>query len=184
MEKATFRKKFIFIAAATLFAVFLGSTADSRPKPLPNRQRVMEKIETIKMWKLMDALNLDSETALKVFPIIKAMDEKRTRLIEQKRALLWKLRQSIRDKTSEKAAVDSMAAKLFDLTERICALSREEYQKLKGVLTEEQLGRYLLFQQRFRRELIKRWVQERGGGMRKPPRKKMPSRPLPPAPSE
>ena len=153
------------ILVLTLMTV--GTTTLASPRR-NNHQRIMEKIETIKMWKLMDALNLDSQTALKVFPIIKKMDQERYRLRQKKRELLRRIQIAISgNQTKEK--IDDLASNLFDLKTKISNLSREEYQKLKAVLSEKQLGKFLLFQQGFRRELIRRWLRERRGpgrGMR------------------
>ncbi len=140
----------------------------------------MEKIETIKMWKLMDALNLDTQTALKVFPIIKKMDEKRVLLQQKKRELLRQIRLAISGNQA-KETIDELANKLFSLKEKISNVSREEYQKLRSVLNEKQLGKFLLFQQRFRRELIHRWLGERRGPSQRIRRQKKGVRSLPPS---
>ena len=153
---------------ATVLAMALLTPAAAWAKPVPNRQRMMEKLETIKMWKLMDALNLDSATALKVFPIIKETDRKKVELLRKKRDLTRQIRDQIKNNTVQPEKIDALAARLFDLTEQLCTLSKEEYKKLKPVLTERQLAQYLLFQQRFRRELLQRWLKERRG--RKPNR--------------
>ena len=140
-----------------------------------NRQRMMEKIETIKMWKLMDALGLDSQTALKVFPIIRESDKKRLDLRAKQRELLGKIESLVKRGQGNDRSLDTLANQLFDLNEQIGQLPREEYRKLKPILTETQLARYLIFQKRFRKELIHRWVQGRqrrsmqgrpGAGMR------------------
>ncbi len=154
------------ILGGMFFALLLAMSGTVWAKPVPNhnRQRMMEKIETIKMWKLMEALNLDSETALKVFPIIKEMDRKRAELMQEKRTLTRKIRNLVNARNGKAVKIDILASKLFDLNERIAALAREEYKKLKSVFSERQMGQYLLFQQQFRRELIRRWFRKKQGG--------------------
>ena len=150
------------------FLFLLTATSSSGwAKPNRDRHRMMEKIETIKMWKLMDALKLDTETALKVFPIIKEMDREKALLMQKKRGLIRQLQKKLNEKEVPKGEVSALASQIFDLTEKLCATSRETYNKLKSVLTEKQLGQYLLFQQRFRRELLHRWFREDRGAAKR-----------------
>lgn len=162
------RNRWAFFILGGLFSLFFAAATSTWAKPVQNRQRMMEKIETIKMWKLMDALNLDSQTALKVFPVIKEMDRKRADLMRQKRDLIRQIHAQNHGKSGAHEKIDVLASKLFDLTEQLCTLSRKEYEKLKPLLTEKQLGQYLLFQQRFKRELLHRWIQEK---RKSPPRR-------------
>ena len=178
------RKTRFGILTGALFFLILTGTPNLWARPMRNRQRMMEKIETIKMWKLMDTLNLDSQTALKVFPIIKEMDQKKSDLMEKKRALMRQIRDQVNGKnTGEK--LDALASQVFDITEKLCAVSREEYNKLKPILTEKQLGQYLLFQQRFRKELLRRWLLEKRGPQQNMRRgKKRGARPMMQPPQE
>ena len=152
-----------FMGAWALVLIFMASVVTAAPPPRgENRQRMLEKIETIKMWKIMDALSLDSQTALKVFPIIKEMDQKRIQLREKERGILQQIKQMAETSQADKK-IDALASKLFELKSKISNVSREEYQKLKSILTEKQLAQFLLFQQTFRRGLIQRWMMERRG---------------------
>ena len=171
------RKTVLSIFVISLIFLPFACVVSAWANPMHNRQQMMERIETIKMWKLMDTLNLNSETALKVFPIIKEMDQKKALLMQKKRALMRQLRDQINGKAPQKGKTDTLASQIFNLTEQLCAIPQEAYNKLKPVLTEKQLGQYLLFQQRFRRELLHRWFREDRGtkkrghrpGMRKGP---------------
>jgi len=155
-----YRKKVLSVIIISLLLLPLIGVIPVRANPMRNRQQMMEKIETIKMWKLMDALNLNSETALKVFPVIKEMDQKKALLMQKKRSLMRQLRNLVNGKTAQGVKSDALASQIFDLNEQLCEIPRETYNKLKPVLTEKQLGQYLLFQQRFRRELLHRWFRE------------------------
>ena len=159
----SWKKGRLFTVIGIFALIFMASVATAAPPPTRyNRQRILEKIETIKMWKLMDALNLDSKTALKVFPIIKEMDQKRLQLREKKHKILQQINQIIQNGKINQN-IDTLASKLFALKTEISNISREEYQKLKSVFSERQLAEFLLFQQRFRRALIHRWLNERHG---------------------
>ena len=156
----------LFITAFLVLG-FLTSTPHVWAKPALKNHRMMEKFETIKMWKLMGALNLDTKTALKVFPVIKETDQKRAELVQKMRGLIRQLRQQIYVNKQTPGEIDTLASKIFDIKDQICTLPKQEYNKLKPILTRKQLGQYLIFQQHFRRELIRRWILENRGPFRK-----------------
>jgi len=153
------------VITGILILTFMAASPLAWAKPMQNRRRMMEKIETIKMWKLMDALGLDSKTALKVFPIVKETDRKRMDLRLKQRNVMEKIESQLKRGKEEGKSLDTLARQLFDLNDKISQLPREEYTKLKTVLTETQLARYLLFQKHFRKELIHSWMR---GGKREP----------------
>jgi len=163
--RQTSSKTKLAIITGTLILTFMAASTLVWAKPTLNRLRMMEKIETIKMWKLMDALGLDSETALKVFPIIKETDRKRMDLRLKQRNVMEKIESQLKKGKEEGKNLDTLARQLFDLNEQISQFPREEYRKLKSILPETQLARYLLFQQRFRKEFIRRLMWD---GRRKP----------------
>ncbi len=151
------------VLALILAILFLTVASAAWAIPPRHPRRMLERIETIKMWKLMDALNLDSTTALKVFPIIHEMDKKRLELRMKQHVLVQKIEALLKKGPVTGKILDPLATQLFKLNEQISRLPREEYQKLKPLLTKTQLARYLIFQKRFRRELIRHWVMERRG---------------------
>ena len=184
--RQTLRKAKRLTLTGVLVLTFMAAATLAWARPDQNRQRMREKFETLKMWKVMDALNLNSQTALKVFPIIREMDEKRMNLREKQRNLMKKIGDLSKGTDNPAGNVGTLANQIFDINEQIAALPREEFKKLKGILTEKQLAQYILFQQHFRKEFIRQWL--RGKRDRRFPRNRQGSvmdrrqgrRPLPP----
>ena len=157
--RQTLRKAKHFTLTGVLVLTFMAASTLAWSRPDQGRQRMREKFETLKMWKVMDALNLNSQTALKVFPVIREMDEKRMNLREKQRNLMKKIGALSKGTDNATGNVGTLANQIFDINEQIAALPREEFKKLKGILTEKQLAQYILFQQHFRKEFIRQWLR-------------------------
>jgi hypothetical protein len=185
MQHPLHKAKYFTLAGVIALTFFAVSTL-AWAKSDQNRQRMREKFETLKIWKIMDALNLNSQTALKIFPVIREMDEKKMNLREKQRNLMQKIGDLSKGTDNSAGNVGTLANQIFDINEQIAALPREEFKKLKGILTEKQLAQYILFQQHFRKEFIRQWL--RGKRDRRFPRNRQGSvmdrrqgrRPLPP----
>ena len=157
MKNRSGKSKKWVLAGLIIFAFICASTAWARP--WQNRQKMREKFETMKMWKIMDALNLDSQTALKIFPVIREMDEKKMQLREKQRDLMRKIAALAKGDARSAGNLSTLANQIFDINKQIAALPREEFKKLQSILSEKQLAQYILFQQRFRREFIRQWLR-------------------------
>ena len=158
MRQTLYKAKHLTLTGV-LVLTFMAASTLAWARPDQNRQRVREKFETLKMWKVMDALNLNSQTALKVFPVIREMDEKRVNLREKQRDLMKKIGALSKGTDNATGNVGTLVNQIFDINEQIAALPREEFKKLKGILTEKQLAQYILFQRRFRKEFIRQWLR-------------------------
>jgi len=112
---------------------------------------VMERIETLRMWQLTKALDLDEETASRLFPILNEYDKKRDKIERQ-------IGDNIR--ALKKALKEDDASKIMKLTddiqqkrEKLCRINRQEMEEISRVLDFRQQAKYLLFQYNFRRHL-------------------------------
>jgi len=159
MQHPLLKEKHATLTSALVLMLIAASTLAWAARPDQNRQRMREKFETLKMWKIMDALNLNSQTALKIFPVIREMDEKKMNLREKQRNLMKKIGNLSKGADNPAGNLGTLANQIFDINEQIAALPREEFKKLKGILTEKQLAQYILFQQRFRKEFIRQLLR-------------------------
>lgn len=117
------------------------------------RAKVMEKIETIRIGKLTEALELDSKSAEKVFPILRPFNERR-RTAQAER---WEAMHAITDQLdSEKPDEKAIAALLEDAMKanrELADIAEDEYAALKPVLDPVVLARYYRFQVDFERRI-------------------------------
>jgi len=145
-----------------LFFLVLGFTVDSvaeppegfdRPPTKEQKEKVRKRIETLRMWKLTRILDLDEETAARLFPLLNRYNKKRAGIEQNLRGDMIALRDALKNKRE---------GRLRDLLERLeknhKALQRlkdEERTELKKILTLEQQAKFIIFQQEFDREIRK-----------------------------
>lgn len=155
MEKHTLR-------IAVLFLLILGFAADSaagpseefdRPPSKEQMEKVRERIETLRMWKLTKALDLDEKTSSRLFPVLNKYDKKRADLESSLRENMRELRESLRNR--REAQLKSLLERLEQNHRSMQGIKDAEWEELKGVLTVEQLAKFILFQQEFEREIRK-----------------------------
>jgi hypothetical protein len=119
----------------------------------PRREKMRERIETIKIWQLTDEVGLTTEQSERFFPIYNRHQDDHRKLEEEKFSLLRSL-----DSLSEKSDVpDSQIKKTIDqLTEidgRMIALRKSFLNEISGVLSIKQVAKLLVFEEQFRRRL-------------------------------
>jgi len=128
-----------------------------RPPKKEQMEKVRKRVETLRMWKLTKALDLDEKTSAQLFPLLNGYDKKRA---EIERAL-WTGMKDLRDSLRERSE-----GRLRDILDRLemdhKALQRindEERAEVKKILTVEQQAKFVLFQVEFNKE-IRRIIAE------------------------
>jgi len=143
-------------------------------------EKVRKRVETLKMWKLTEALNLDEKTTAVLFPLLNKYDKKRAELENALREGMRELKEGLKDKNERRlaAALD----KLEQNNKGMQKLKEEEWAELKKALTVEQQAKLVIFQQDFNREMKKMIAQAKekrseGGGKEKTKRPALPEKP-------
>jgi Spy/CpxP family protein refolding chaperone len=146
-----------FVFAVTAVAQDLGKEEKTHKRRAP-----MKKIEELEKIKLLDVLSLDEATSIKLF----------TRR-NQDRTKIWdyedKINNVLQNIESEvKKGNDKDVNKIQKLNEDYCNLSMEvEKEKLNflkslsDILTPEQVGKYIVFERKFRDEIRDLLMKER-----------------------
>lgn len=175
-------EKHIFKILLSLFLVFgfaLTGAAEpredfERPPSKEQRERVRKRIETLKMWKLTKALDLDEKTSAQLFPLLNKYDRRRVEIEEALRSGMNELKESLREK--REASLKNILEKLEENHRAMQRINDEERGELKKILTIEQQARFIVFHQEFEQE-IKRIIAEARGRHSEGPGKDLPERP-------
>ena len=138
-----------------LIPVSVFSSMDNPPEEL------RERIVTLRNWRLMEVLDLKGARAERVFSILKGFDRRREELIRERRRLIHKLNQLLKEGDTEE--INRTLKRLLDTEISIAKLKKEELNALSEVLSPEERARYLLFIERFSRELKRLIGIERRG---------------------
>ena len=142
-----------------LISLSLTSEAFSQPfhggPPLngPRREQIRKRINTIKIWKMTEELNLSEQQSEKFFPIYNTFESKRKEAEDQRFDLL----RILDDLTLEENPSETEIYKLIDQLENIdqqMVNNRVEFKnKLKEILTTRQIGRLFVFEIKFQRQI-------------------------------
>ena len=143
----------------------LPAAAQPPPGPPPEGEdyaALMEKIATVRLWKLVDALDIDDETALKLNRYLRSQDEHRAEIMREHNDLHRRVKAFIDSGTDD----DTLAAALIEegmvLEQRSRDLDVETIRGLDGILSPSQQLRYVLANREFEREISEIVRQHRG----------------------
>jgi len=149
-----------------LFFIVFGFTVDGmaefpddtdKPPTQEQMKKVRKRIETLRMWKLTKALDLDENTSAQLFPVLNRYDKQRAEL---ERAL-WTSMKELRDTLGERreGRLKEILEKLENDHKALQRINDEERAEVKRILNIEQQAKFVLFQVEFNKE-IRRIIAE------------------------
>lgn len=165
-------RNIIKILLATILSLVFAATAIAEPpgydeiKGPPSkeqRERLRKRIETLRIWKLTKALDLDEKTAARLFPLMNRHDRERAEVEREIKESMKNLRKALRVENEGK--LSGLLEKLRNSHKALQGLNDEEREDLEKILTVKQQARYIIFQQEFNRE-IRRIIGEARGRWR------------------
>ena len=127
------------------------------------RERVRKRIETIRLWKLTEELELDEATAARLFPLLSRYDRERHGVEEGIRESMAEMRNALGSGQSGRLAelIDGLESGHRELQ----GLKDREFQEIRSVLSLEQQAKFILFTQQFGRQM-RRFIDEAREGRR------------------
>jgi hypothetical protein len=140
-------------------------------------EKVHQKIETMRMWRLTEALNLTGEKSAKLFPVLKKYDDKRAALGMDRR----KLMRALADLTKDQSASDAKFKEALDGLEAngssMDQLKKDELKELKAILTTSEMAKFIVANEQFEREMRQTVERVRGRGAASGPNRQPGRRP-------
>jgi hypothetical protein len=136
----------------------------------PMREKVRERIRTMKIWKLSEDVGLTAQQSEQFFPIYnkyqKALDD-----IEAKRAdIIDRLDTLANNPGSSDKEINNAMAALYDIPRQMMAERDKFIKDISGILPLQQQAKLAVFEERFKQQLQEfirdiRRGNERGAGM-------------------
>lgn len=140
------------------------------------RDRIRDRIRAMRAWKLTEALELDEQTAARLFPILSRHDERYDALAAEAAAARGALRKEIEAAAPRAQVLERRMNELVAAHDKLHAWQKERFAAVRGVLTPEQAAKMLVLlpeiDQEVRREL-RRAVRD--GKKRSPRRRERPT---------
>jgi Spy/CpxP family protein refolding chaperone len=128
------------------------------------REETRKKIEAVRIWRLTEELKLDSDKSAKLSSLLSSLDQKRRDIQRDQAETMRTLRQTLKALKPDEAKIRPLLDKLEHDHHAMQELRNRELKDLKDLLTTEQQARFLLFQQRFQREMREMISSVRGAG--------------------
>lgn len=123
------------------------------PPTKEQKDRVRKRIETLKMWKLTKALDIDETTSARLFPLLNRYDKKKAEIHYNLREGMRELRRYLKE--NRKDQIKDTLAMLEENHRALQSINEEEWVEMKKVLTIEQQAKFILFRHEFDREIRK-----------------------------
>ncbi len=152
-------KKYIFgifiVLTLTFFTgqAFCQSEDFDKPPSKKQIEKIRKRVETLKLWKLTQALDLDEETAAKLFPLINKYDKKRFVIEQSMRKDMKKLRRSVDTASPEK--LGELIRRIEDNYKELQEINNQQLEELRGILPVRKVAKFIIFKQDFNREIRK-----------------------------
>jgi Spy/CpxP family protein refolding chaperone len=125
-----------------------------------------ERIETIKVWKLTESLDLSTEQSQDFFPVYNKLQDDRRAIEDERRRTMRDLISRLEQAESDKAQISRILDKLDGYDDRIQALKLQFRTDLKDILTIQQTGKLYVFEMQFRNQM-REIIQDARKGMRR-----------------
>jgi len=115
--------------------------------------RPPEQLETLRIWKMTEFLELSEEQATQFFPALRIHREKIREIDSTEIALQRKIAEEIVDNSVDQKYVDAKIAQLIELRQKKRQMEEKFLANLPEYLIPEQQAKFLIFDQHFRRAL-------------------------------
>jgi hypothetical protein len=155
MQKNIFRFLLLFflVVGFTVNSIAEPPEDPDRPPTKEQMEKVRKRIETLRMWRLTQALDLDEKTSAQIFPLLNKFERNRAEIEHALRDGMRELRGSLKER--REGLLKNILDKLEQNHKAMQMINDEERAELKRILTIEQQAKFVLFQHEFNREIRK-----------------------------
>ncbi len=126
-------------------------------RPFPEkgkRERVKEEIETMKMWKMLEALNLSQEQSDKFLPAWRELQKAQKVFRERRENLFRMLEMTLAEEKPKEGKIKDILIQLEKERLFLDEVQQRFREKAKEILTLEQQAKLLLFEEKFEKRMM------------------------------
>ncbi|HVR62662.1 MAG TPA: hypothetical protein VMU50_12235 [Polyangia bacterium] len=131
------------------------------------RGEVLERMRTLRAWKIVDELKLDQATAARLLPILSKYDDRELALMKEHQGLVRDLRAETEAATPSNAKLTASLDRLLAWRGKMQATMDEKIRELRKVLNPMQQAKLVLLLPRIERGFIHR-IREASEEQRRP----------------
>jgi len=150
MKKTLILFSFLFFPFSYLFGQEMGPP----PEPPMNRE-VGKQLEQIKIWQMTKDMNLPTDKAEKFFPLYNDYNSQLRNIALQRRQAVRDL-DSLLKKNPEESDLRKQIRQILNLDAQLAGEHEKFLQSLEGILSPIEVAKYIVFEQKFDREIRER----------------------------
>jgi Spy/CpxP family protein refolding chaperone len=145
------------------------------PAPEQLRREVIDRMRTLRAWKIVDELKLDQAASARLFPILSKYDDREMALFKERREIMKELRAESESATPNNSKLSTGIDRLIALRAKQHSLQDEKFRELRKALTPAQQAKLVLLLPRIERGFLHR-IREVSGEHREggPPHRRPP----------
>jgi Mg2+ and Co2+ transporter CorA len=138
-------------------------------KEMPEKRK--ERMQDLAVWKMLEVLDLSDEQTDKFLPALRQMQKQEERLQMERQRVLDELERALSG--GEEREVSDLIGQIKELERQAASIREDFFRQAGSILTVPQLGKLILFQDRFEKRLremmmeqqMERWrqMQEKKG---------------------
>ena len=111
-------------------------------------------LEQFRMLKLLELLDLDENKEIQFLTLFKGMRKDLGDIRDQRGQLIENLATALKEDKVDQAMVDRTSKDLINLDKEKTKIMEHFIQEASGILNPEQMGKFLVFQERFEFEIL------------------------------
>lgn len=139
----------------------------SQERLVAQSSHVQDRIRQMRIWKMTEELNISEDQAQKFFPKLNPYDKQMFESKRRYRETLGKLNRLINNGGSNDLIM-GLIDEIIDTKKNIIKIKENFINEIREILTPQQLGKFVIFEERFEKQLQKllqemKWQQRRPG---------------------
>ena len=142
----------IFVPSACLFAQEMGPPPGGPPQM--NRE-VGKQLEQIKIWQMTKDMDLPIDKAEKFFPLYNSYNSQLVNISSERKAAIKAL-DSLLKESPDGSYLQKQIKQIMNLDAHLTEEHVKFMQSLEGILSPVEVARYIVFEQKFDREIRER----------------------------
>ncbi len=142
-----------FIALIMLSSPVVLSQPGPGPGQGPMREKIRQRIKTIKIWQLTEAVGLTPEQSEKFFPVYNKHQEAIHNHESEKQEALRRLSSLTDDPDASDDDINKAMTKIDDFIRRSMEMRQDYMDEISSVLSLRQQGKLFVFEENFKRKI-------------------------------
>ncbi len=129
------------------------NNAEGGPMNSERREAMREKIETLRMFKMIEALDITQEQSMQFFPLLNEFNDKKQEIHQENVELTKQLRDLLHNSSTKDSDIKSILDEMKSNRDKIHQLENDFFSDTEKILSIKQQAKYIIFQIEFQKEL-------------------------------